>query len=213
MAKKQSSEDLMKSNVAPETILSSFLEALEAKRKVEEVQGVYRAVLKRAKSLGVKPALIVEMISAKRADPEEIRLQLRERIRYLALINIPTQQDDLFGDLDMSPASARAQEQLAEAGVRDHGYMAGKSGTPIEDCPHQAGASSFVLWRAAWVDGQAALAASFVEGSRPASTRKAKNRKSDDADEAAAPAEPKRRGRPPKARAAVADVGEEPSVH
>lgn len=168
-----------KSNVPPETIRSAVRECSQLKAAIDAATGEYRACLKKWKSQGVNPKMIAEVIQARKVDPGVIQQEMRERIRYLALFNMPTKQSDLFNGLDLSGTTQKEQAEHREWEAKTLGYEAGYAGKPIDENPwhDKPGSESFVNWREGWQDGQAALARQTFHKPEKADIKQASTRR------------------------------------
>jgi hypothetical protein len=125
----------------------------QQRRRVEEETGILRALLKRAKSDGVNTRALTTVHLLAKQDPDQVRLELREQVRYMALRNMPVQQQDLFDVVPVRPAP-EAGLHAAEQG----GYDAGRAGGDVDDSPFDAGTALDVEWRRGWHRGQEFLA-------------------------------------------------------
>jgi ribosome modulation factor len=129
----------------------------QQKRKCEEENGVLRNIIKRAKTDGQNTKSLLAAIKTTKLDPAVVAADLRDQLRYMAIIRVPMTQAELFGSWDSTVTEKTAREDdLWDAD--DKGYHAGRHGVPIEDGPYPAGTERHVHWLKAWHKGQAAIA-------------------------------------------------------
>lgn len=187
----------MQSNVVDETIQKhQRLYALQ-KRKCEEENGVLRSILKAAKSDGVNNKQLIASHEMSKLEPEVVRQDLHDLIRYLALKNMPTIAQDLFGDLDVvdRPGADETQDAFQ---ADDEGYSAGMGGQTAGDNPKKAGTVEFVSWEQGRVKGAEAKANILGQEGAMADASKARPKRAGDA-----PAAPKPPPKKPGARAGL----------
>jgi hypothetical protein len=115
-------------------------------------------------------------IAATKLDPDEVRMNMREQIRYMALRNLPVARDDLFEGIDLDVTQkSRESDDLWTA--EEAGYQSGRHAAPIEDNPYQAGGPLFVAWESWWHKGQAAIARELGPDGTQASTARSRPRR------------------------------------
>ena len=136
-----------------------YAELSKATRTKDEAVASVRAVLKRAKGAGVAPSMLSGMIADKKRDPDELKIELQQRIRGLAFINMPVTQQDLFGD-DGDEAytpqlSPKVRAQAEKLDVEAAGYQAGLDERSADENPHQAGSEFHQAWNSHWAEGVA----------------------------------------------------------
>lgn len=167
------SDQIVHSNVPPETILYYTHELSRSKRKVDEANSAHRLLVKKAKSDGVPTDAILESIAWSRLEPDERMRRLVDRIRVESA-RYPTQAPAIVervNSLDVHVSEKmRQQDDLFSA--EQAGYHAGLKGTPVEDNPYIAGTEQAQTWRTYWGQGQAANAMQLGENARAASTRR-----------------------------------------
>ena len=147
-------------NVPPETVQEITRELVTSRRVIAEAQGAHRAVMKRAKSLGINTKAIAEVVTNRALDPDEVTRHYRDVMRYAAISGAAYAiQQDLFPtsgmDLHVSDA-ASAEHQEWEAS--EAGYRSGYHGQRVEDCPFPPASPLAQMWHQSWHRGQAALA-------------------------------------------------------
>jgi len=200
--------------------LAAVAEYQRQKRKVDEENGVLRAILKRLKSSGINTKAMIATVQASKKDPQEVLSDTREMLRFMALRNMPTTQMDLFPDGESAirvAENARAKD--AEWTVDEAGYRAGFNAVPAEDNPHPPGSEFFVIWQKSWHDGQAALVRKTMsEGTEVASASRARPERRNTSTDAPEATSTRRSSRQPPTipargrRARSAGAGEGPSA-
>jgi ribosome modulation factor len=133
--------------------------AEEQKRVVNEAQGTYRNTLKRAKQAGINLKALIATAAAAKQEPDQVRTDMRDQIRYMALRKLPVLPDHLFSGMDLDAMQRRSAVD-DDWDANEKGYRAGRAGMKIDDNPyHQTEQSElFVVWRDSWTKGQASLA-------------------------------------------------------
>ncbi len=145
-------------NVTPGTFLEFYREVSGKKRALEEAQGGYRAALKRAKAAGIDQAALTQAMQMARQDTAQVELHYRNVNRYLSWLGSPLgTQGALFGAHDDVQPTEKATQEQREWDAEDAGYLAGKGGEPVDNCPHVAGSPFQVKWLEGWHKGQAVL--------------------------------------------------------
>lgn len=133
-----------------------------AKRKVQEANGVYRALLKKADSDGMNTKALIRAMNNKKKEVEEIATDLRDELRYMAVMRMPIAASDIYNGWD-----DRVTEKTTHADMvwdaNDKGYKAGRAGATVESCEYPGGSELHVAWVKAWHDGQAANVAELGE--------------------------------------------------
>jgi ribosome modulation factor len=161
------------SNVTNETILWFTHELMRSKRRLDEANSAHRHLVKQAKTDGVPTDAVLESIRLSRMEDRERRQRLVDRTRIEA-IRYPESGQlllDLIIHADVRVTDAmRHTDQLADA--EQKGYIAGKNGTPLDDCPYQEGTESAALWRQHWGQGHAAAGVQAGEHGKQASTQR-----------------------------------------
>jgi ribosome modulation factor/uncharacterized protein (UPF0335 family) len=153
-------------NVTPEAVQEITRELVTSRRAIAEAQGAHRAVMKRAKGLGINTKAIAEVVNNRALDADEVTRHYRDVMRYAA-INGATYalQQDLFPTSGMDlhvTDTATAEHQEWEAS--EAGYLAGNNGQPAEGCPFPPASSLAQMWLQSWHRGQAAIAATLEPG-------------------------------------------------
>jgi ribosome modulation factor len=142
-------------------------------RRCDEENGVLRNLYKQAKAAGENVKQMRASITATKLTPEEAVADMRDRVYYMALRNIPVTQTALFGDLDTSVTeTTQHADDIWDA--QDKGYRAGRMGQKIEECPYQAGSEFFVAWEEHWRKGQASIAHEMAPGEKVADASRAR---------------------------------------
>jgi hypothetical protein len=124
----------VQSNISDETFQEIYLEALGKKKEHEEAVEVakranaeYRAVLKRAKKVGIMPEVIVIGLNDRKLEPAEVERRLAQQNRLYRLMNLKVgTQLSLDQALDGPPVVG------SDAGdAFDTGYEYGVSGRSV----------------------------------------------------------------------------------
>lgn len=137
-------------------------------RRCDEENGVLRNLFKRAKADGINTAAAREAIKATKLDLDVVESDLRDTLRYMAIIRVPVSKEKLFDWSDAVTSKTEHEDSLWEAD--DAGYRAGRHGVRTEDCPPQfkPGSELYVHWLESWHKGQAAIAREMGEHVKPA---------------------------------------------
>jgi ribosome modulation factor len=161
------------SNVPTETILYYTHELTRSKRKIDEASSAHRLMVKRAKADGVPTLAILESIADARLEPEVRRQKIIDRIRVESA-RYPDSGStitELVARMDTRVSEKmRHTDTLFDAEQR--GYLAGKYGQSVDDCPYLAGGELAATWRQYWNEGQAANAAQLGENAKMANQRR-----------------------------------------
>ena len=168
------------SNVSDAVVRKHIRAVSAAKEAVDSANGAYRAALKAAKTDGVNQGALTAALADRRKDEPQVILNLRDRVRYLALLNFPTEQLDMFAgtalqataepDPDADDAADRREHDLWLA--REDGQSAGRAGRLRDANPHDTGSESHQAWDSGYMTGQGAIAAELGDNARAASTRR-----------------------------------------
>jgi hypothetical protein len=153
-------------NVPPETVQELTRELVTSRRAIAEAQGVHRAVMKRAKGLGINTKALSEVVTNRALDTDEVSRHYRDVMRYAA-INGATYavQQDLFPTSGMDlHVSDKASAEHQEWEASEAGHLAGVNGQPVEGCPFPPASPLAQMWTLSWHRGQAALAATLPPG-------------------------------------------------
>ena len=142
----------------PETERNYLRELISSKQEVDVYVGIHRNVVKQAKKAGINTKKMLEAISAHEVSLPETITNVKDYIRYCAMLNMPVTQVELFGK--------SAEEQISYQRTQDErtwdagqgGYSAGKAGRKIDECPCTPGSEEDAEWRRQWHRGQEALA-------------------------------------------------------
>lgn len=178
-------------NVTDETRREAYREMLIAKRAKDEAAGIYLAVAKKFKALGVNPKAVGAAIKKRAEDPEVVKAELREEIRILELTNFPDIRTNLFGEPLSETEKSRHDMDLERA--TDAGHFAGAGSEKRDSNPHQPGSDFHVMWDEGFLEGEKALKArAAAMGERAGATSKAST----------TTAQPRTRGRPRRQRPA-----------
>lgn len=130
------------SNVSADTKTEIIRDAVAAKAKVDTANGEYRAVLKRAKGLGMEPGDITWYIQARKRDIQDIDRETRRRNEIARLMGLPIgTQLGMFDDGQTVGATVERDktrdEKITTIGEAGHaGYEAARSGQSLDDNPY-----------------------------------------------------------------------------
>jgi ribosome modulation factor len=195
--KAEAGADMPPSNVTNDTIREYVRELMTAQRGIDEATGRKRAILKRAKAAGCNLDGLSTAAAAKRQDPAEVIERERQRVRYLAAVDITvfTTQAELFHDAPISGDTDESKREMDEFHIEDAGYAAGKDGASHTLCPYHVGSEKQALWMRGYHRGQQVIAAKMKvaeEGFGPEDDEEAAE---EEAAEEPAPPPPVQRGR------------------
>lgn len=152
------------SNVSDSTLQKHIRAISGLKIALDSAQGEYRAALKSAKSEGVRTSMLIAAFQSKKREIEDVEADLRDYVRYCALMNMPLVQMEMFAappnkgsqpadDDDDDPEAAEHRTwQAQEAGVK-----AGTEGKFQTENPHIDGSHEWEAWKAGWMKGQETL--------------------------------------------------------
>jgi hypothetical protein len=159
------------SNV-PDAVIQNHLQICgRAKSDVDEANGRHRAALKQAKAAGVNQRMLTAVLRDVRKDADVITINLRDYIRYRALMDMPVSQADLFGMLSVPGGVAAASEEIDVSAAFHHGQAAGRTGKARDGNPYDGEARK--AFDDGWLSGQREIAAELGEGGvKHASTRR-----------------------------------------
>lgn len=156
-------EPIALSNVSDATIQEFYDKALNAKVEHEEAlkeakskNGMFRAVLKDAKRVGVPTSMLLWRLAQRHRTPDEIDRETKERNRIARLTNLPVGTQ--LGLLDDGTTVATAidndhqadQQGDADIDARQAGYNAGRAGKTLSSNPHMEGSDEFDEFEAGW---------------------------------------------------------------
>jgi predicted DNA-binding ribbon-helix-helix protein len=170
------------SNVSDATLQKHIRAISGLKTTLESAQGEYRAGLKAAKAEGVNTGMLIAALAAKRREPEDVNGDLRNYVRYLALLNMPVHQLDLFASANVKVHDVPDDEE-SEAGDEDsehaqwqaheEGVAAGARSDDQSTNPHEPGTILADHWSTGWMKGQESLIPKA--GVKKASVRRSRN--------------------------------------
>ena len=141
-------------------------------------KGKYRAGLKAAKADGLNTEMLVKAMNDKKREQEDVTADLKSYVRYLALVNMPVTQMDLFGTGAASaggaaPPPGMTDQEHHEWEIIEAGKKAGREGDLATNCPHVFGSEDAQLWRRGWDQGTRETADRMATtGMKKASTRR-----------------------------------------
>jgi ribosome modulation factor len=172
--------DLPSNEVSRETILYFTHELTRTKRAIDEANSAHRQLVKQAKSEGVPVKAVLQSIALARQTPDQRRAWLADQVLVEAL-RYPESKpllDDMFGNMN-TDVSREMHYKNESFDAEQQGYIAGKYGAAIEDCPFLATAQPDLrdAWHRSWHNGSAAAHREAGPDIKPADTRKSKQRK------------------------------------
>lgn len=143
------------------------------RRKVDEEMGVLRNIAKKAKADGVNTKAMIAAIALTKLDPEVVAADVRDTIRYAAIMHVPMTQAVLFNGWDET-----VSERTAEIGdlwqAEQEGFTAGRAGAAVESSPYITGTEHHTHWLDHWHKGQASIARELGDNVKQASGAKAR---------------------------------------
>jgi hypothetical protein len=156
-------------------IIRKDVEIEETRDELKSLVGQRRSQVKAAKKAGIPTVALLRAIAQRHMDQDEIIANEREWVRMRALLGMPVEQTELFPDIVASSLDDEERRKQAIFGIEQMGYLAGKSGQPIEDNPfHQSLESEqFTVWARHWHKGQARLARGLTPPKPPKRTDRA----------------------------------------
>ena len=167
------------SNVSNEVIASYAIEVDRAQRDIDEASGRKRAVLKQAKSDGIKTKVLLAAIRMKKQDPDEVASEMRDAIRYANIIapGVRLTQAELFSASDAPTAlNAKTQGRVQDWDAEQRGYESGLNGGTMEDCVFAPGTEGRVHFQHGYVRGQTVIAERMGETAKTADPSRTKRR-------------------------------------
>lgn len=146
----------------PETERNFMRKLTASKQDVDVYVGIHRNILKQAKKAGCNTTKMLAAMQAKNVNLPDVIADIKDYIRYCAMMNMPITQVELFGEsAEAQIANQRTQDDRTwDAG--EAGYAAGKAGRSIDECPHTPGSEEDAEWRKQWHRGQEHLVKSSL---------------------------------------------------
>ena len=115
-------------NVSPELLAEAVRTIFDLKQKAREAAALVGPAVKRFADRGVNKKALMRALKDRLRDDEEVLAENREYIRIMALEQHRVLEQDLFGDLDLSPLGRKATEEHLIWSAEQAGYAAGKEG-------------------------------------------------------------------------------------
>jgi hypothetical protein len=143
------------SNVTDETYQHHIRACSDALEAMKEAQAEYKGRLKAAKSDGCNSKMLAVSLKDRSRDPDRLRGDMRDRIRILALLNIPVVQAELFTSVEVSEDAAATHNAWEADGA---GYKVGLRGGDRDENPHTVGTELYGAWDTGYRRGQAKIA-------------------------------------------------------
>lgn len=122
------------------------------KIKVDEANSHYSNAKKRAKEVGIDPAILKHLMKIEKQDPLEVKLYFQQLDRAAQACGLEI-QIEMF---DSSGVSREAQ-------IFDDGVKAGAAGKSSTDGPHDENTDAGQNWLSGWHVGQKRTLAKFAE--------------------------------------------------
>lgn len=156
-------------NVTNDAIINWMRQYSLQKRRCEEENGVLRNIVKRAKADGVNVKATIQTVVVSKLDIDDVKRDLRDQLRYMALRRMPISAAELFDGWD-DAVSQKTQAEDDTWAAEDAGYYSGRHNGSLDDSPFPPGSELDVRWRAQWHKGQAAIAREMGPDAKPASS-------------------------------------------
>lgn len=167
MAKKRAAaaEDpqVAANNVATDDVAECYVEYTEYMGAIARTRQKIATMLARYENMGVHTKSV--RACYRLANMDDAPDYVREMLRTAAILKIIPAERESDGQmtflpgLTVAPPSPGSEAKLDLAKAFWAGHDAGRGGTLIEACPHQAGSEAFVKWRDGWEDGRKEWAA------------------------------------------------------
>ncbi len=143
------------------------------RRRVDEEQGVLRALLKRLKAEGHNTKAIVATVQASKRDSADVEIEYRDTLHLMALRKVISLEEILTitDDLQVSQKTAR-EDDLWDA--EDNGYRAGRHGADRKENPYAAGTENATAWDKWWSQGKRSATAELGPNEKQADASKEK---------------------------------------
>lgn len=185
--------------------ISEFIRTYRTQRRAtDEANGVLRSIVKRAKSAGVNTKEMIAAVMATKLDPEVVAADMRDRIRYLALVRMPITQVDLFEGLVLNDVTSKTAAEDDVWTAQEAGYRAGRHGVRVDESPYMPGTEAFVEWQSWWLKGQTAIAKELGDNAEQADAGRARPKRTQEAMVDLGEAETEAQAKPRKAKKAAA---------
>ena len=152
-------------NVTDDTRIEYLRRATVARQDAETYHAIYRNVLKAAKKAGLNTKEMVRAMGDKRRDVDVVTTDIKDHIRFLSLLNMPVTQTSMF-EAAAPPVQEQDRGDQSAWFANQAGYLAGKAGRIVDECPHVPGSEEDQAWRRGWNRGQEHLALTSLGGNR-----------------------------------------------
>lgn len=155
--------------VDPEFFLKRYRDIAEVKDLSEEAKAAWKAVMEQAKASGIDIDAYKLVNKFRKWDPRKQQSVFRHFVLYINWLGINfLEQEEMFSN--GPPTTGMTQHIVAtharwEAGRA--GYEAGKSGTPLDACPHPPDSEEHQAWCKEWRDGDADRPGSSARDIKP----------------------------------------------
>lgn len=160
--------DASRLNMSPATLLDAVKDLQELEDRKTSIIGKIRARRKAAKEAGVNLREMDAVIALKRMDPDEIRANEEDRLKYCKWLGVNL---GFQASLELPEPDAKHVEKLTKYDTHRGGYEAGKRGDPRNSNPHEVGTIAHASWDQGWNDGDNDV---FQAAKPPAKPRAAK---------------------------------------
>lgn len=166
MARK-AKDDAKRENVTEDTIRQHF-EAIETlKGKAETANSHVRNAYKAAERDGVNRAMLRQVASDKRRDPDDVARDRQDYDRYTSILNEPAWAK--LEELEYPPEPAdETRAKVAEFDAGQQGVNAGRAGHPRESNPFEAGSVAHAAFDRGWIQGDETRQALGADPAKPA---------------------------------------------
>lgn len=173
---KPAAQEFDRANLSNATIQKHIRLCSDARTRLEEANGIYRASLKTAKSAGINQRQLIAVMNDRKKDADAVVVEMRDYVRYAGLVGIKLAQLDLFPLGNVNAVSDEEAAEQTEWEIEQAGLAAGKSGASRADNRYPAGSPEFVAWDKGYLRGQQAIAATLGKNTRMADPTPRKNR-------------------------------------
>ena len=188
MARRQKEE--LRANLSPDDVAETYADYSDDMGQIARIRQRIATRFARFAGMGGEPKEI--KMAYKLDNMDDASGFLRGVIKTAQTLRIIPTEVEASGQVSFIPALSPApapefDARVAMSRVKNDGYNSGRHGSPIDNCPYNAGTEEFVVWRDHWEDGAGDLAKA-----------KAVKKPGEPANTQAAPTERRPRGRPRK---------------
>ena len=155
------------SNVSDQTRQEAMRSLAQSYAVLKQAQSAHSNNAKKWKGEGVKTPQAMKVLRERWKDPQEVLAELHEEIRFRALSDIPTIQDDLAALWAPPEVSASAQSEHQRWQWREAGGLAARKKFARDANPHNQGEEAHAEWDRGWLDSPERIAAEMEAGGAP----------------------------------------------